>query len=122
MVRSIFLAFILTWANGSVAQQVSAKAWIDHMKAMMPAEVCQEGMYFMACFNVTAQQCNEAMSEHTDACVEQYRAQIPETLQLPADGTRWGQVLGSCAGGRFEMQLLKEKVQSAKCNDPSQWM
>lgn len=122
MARLLFVAVFLSASLGANAQEIPSGAWLTNMQANMPALMCEQTQYFTTCFEVTPAQCNEILSEQTEVCIERYRNQIPETLVLPADGARWGQVLGGCAGGAFERQLMKQKVQSAKCNDPSQWM
>ncbi len=122
MTRILLLILVFGYAVESVAQEVPTDAWLAQMEAMMPAQACQETEYFTACFNLSPAQCNELLSEFTQSCVKQYRAQMPETLKMPHDPGKWGQVLGGCAGGRLELQLSEQKVKSAKCSDPSQWM
>ena len=122
MTRSALFVVALLWATSSTAQEVPTEAWITQMRSILPAHTCQEGQYFRECFSGTPQQCNETMSSLVDACVEQYKDQIPETIKMPDDGRRWGQVLGSCAGGQYDVARKSDRIDSPKCNNPRAWM
>ena len=122
MVRFGFLAIILIWTSGSNAQEVPKEAWVSQMESGMSAFFCQEGQYFHECFNGTAAQCNETMTELVGGCLERYEEQFPAAFKMPDDGAKWGQVIGSCAGSQYDVVRRSDRINSAKCNNPNEWM
>ncbi len=89
---------------------------------MLPGHTCREGQYFRECFDVTGEQCNDTMTSLFDACLERYRDRLSDTIKLLGEGSRWGQVLGSCAGSQYDMERRSERIHSPRRNNPNEWM
>jgi hypothetical protein len=47
---------------------------------------------------------------------------IPATLTQPADGRKWGGVIGKCAGETFETSQKAQFVNNERCKNPANWM
>ena len=114
-------AALIVIPSASVAQSVGRKQWFDHMSTVLPAMFCAPASYFRQCFRVSAQQCEEAAASTTRICLNKHGNDIPPTLTMPRDGQHWGSIVGHCAGVAYEGMLLKQRISSAKCNDPTQW-
>ncbi len=108
-------------AFAATAATVSKAEWMDGMSTVLPTAFCAPAQYYRQCFEVTAPQCEEAAASATRVCLARHRDEIPAVLNQPQDGTRWGTVVGQCAGRAYEIALLKQRRADARCNDPSQW-
>jgi hypothetical protein len=91
------------------------------MSTALPAYFCQPSQYFRQCFRVAASECEEVAASATRVCLDKHKADIPAVLVQPKDGTRLGNLIGSCAGGTYEVVLAKKRLSNAKCNDPANW-
>ena len=118
IILSVGLALMSSISFGQV---ISKDMWIVQMKTVLPQHFCSSEQYFRQCFNVQESQCKMVAADTTNACLKQYEGRIPAILKQPADGTHWGQQVGMCAGNAYEVALLKQKINSAKCNNPNNW-
>ncbi|MCB1865529.1 MAG: hypothetical protein KDG50_08855 [Chromatiales bacterium] len=100
---------------------VSRDGWVAGMQDLLPRVFCEDGSYFRSCFSITADACHAKASATTETCLKQVAPKLPDELRQPEDGRTWGQQVGRCAGGNFERELLPKRLNSPKCNDPSQW-
>ena len=105
-------------ANG---QEITKDMWIGQMKTALPLGLCSSEQYFRQCFNVQESQCKMVATDATNACLKQFEGKIPVRLKQPADGTYWGTQVGMCAGNAYEVALLKQRINTAKCNNPNNW-
>lgn len=112
---------LATTAAAAPAGTVAKAEWLDAMSTALPTAFCQPAQYFRQCFEVTAAQCEEAAASATRVCLARHRDEIPAVLTQPQDGTRWGTVVGQCAGRAYELALLKQRRSEPRCNDASQW-
>jgi hypothetical protein len=120
IILSVGLALMSSISFGQV---MSKDMWIVQMKTVLPQHLCSSEQYFRQCFNLQESQCRMVAADATNACLKQYEGRIPAILKQPADGTYWGQQVGMCAGNLYEVLLvqLKQKINTAKCNNPNNW-
>lgn len=121
MQKIIIAAGIFLISSFSFGQDVSKDMWIGQMRTALPQYFCSTQQFFRQCFNVKESQCKIVAADATDACLKQYEGKMPSKLKQPVDGTHWGQQVGMCAGNAYEVALLKQKINSAKCNNPNNW-
>lgn len=109
------------FSSQALAQQVDSKTWMANMTEVMPGLFCNANNYFRQCFEVSEAECLQVATEMTRHCLDQMAGQIPAMLKLPEEGRQWGSQVGSCAGVAYERQLMANRINSARCNDPGNW-
>ena len=109
------LLCLLAAAPARGQQEVSKEVWIDTMKTALPAGICAEGTPFRTCFKVTQEECEDAAASAARLCLKKYQSQIPAKLKQPADGQKWGQKVGECAGNSYAAALAKKKLKTKEC-------
>ena len=114
----VFLFCIVTTAN---AGEVSKEVWMDAMSTVPPTAFCQLKQYFRQCFEVTQIECEETALSATRICLEKYKEKIPNVLNQPKDGNRWGTIIGRCAGAAYEIAFQEKRISSKECNNPANW-
>ncbi len=105
----------------SHAVNVEKSEWVESMEIALPAAFCKKQMYFRQCFTVDAIECEEVAASVTRICLRKYKSDIPNPLKQPQDGTKWGTIVGRCAGSAYETSLINKKINSEKCNDANNW-
>lgn len=125
MLTRIPLAFlfatVLTLGLTNQAMAVEIDQWLDHVETTLPDILCEESAYFRQCFDLDDAQCRSTLSSTFQECLTIYLDHLPGQITSSAEGAHWGQLLGSCAGTKFEMQSIELKIQNARCNDVTQW-
>lgn len=91
------------------------------MRTVLPTYLCREHQYFRQCFSVNAETCVNTMRLATLACIPKFEGGMPATFHQPADGKKWGEKVGSCAGAAYETTLLSSRKNNPRCNTPSAW-
>jgi hypothetical protein len=109
-------------ANSAYADQVKREDWIDAMKSALPMAFCAPEQYFRQCFQVTAEECEQAAAAATRICLNKNLKDFPAVFNQPDDGSHWGSVVGSCAGEAYEIHLMKKRINNKACNTPENWM
>jgi hypothetical protein len=118
---TLVILFLLCMATVVNAGDVRKDVWINAMSTALPTAFCQSNQYFRQCFEVSQIACEETASSATRICLNKYRAEIPDVLNQPKDGTHWGSIIGKCAGEAYEMALLKKRINSEACNNIANW-
>lgn len=115
------LFFLPVLANSANSAEVSKQRWINYMKTALPADFCKEEKYFRQCFEVSKQDCLKLATQTTQTCLDQTSPTMPQTLNLPQDGARFGRTVGSCAGTKYEQTFLSKRIDNPRCNDVNNW-
>jgi hypothetical protein len=87
----------------------------------LPADLCKPEQYFRACFQVTEARCKEVVAEELNKCVATHAATLP-VVRDGTTGAAAGRVLGQCTGTAYDIRLLAKRIQSSRCNDPTNWV
>jgi len=115
------IGLLMLIASTSQANEVPKDDWINGMSTVLPASFCKSNQYFRQCFNVTERECEEAALSTTRICLAHNKNEIPTQLKQPEDGTRWGSVIGGCAGLAYELILQEKRISNCKCDNPANW-
>lgn len=121
MKKILIIMIISFYSTLSYSVNVGKNEWVESMETALPAAFCKKQMYFRQCFKVDAVECEEVAASVTRICLKKYKSDIPNPLKQPQDGTKWGTLVGRCAGGAYETSLVNEKINSKKCNDVNNW-
>lgn len=115
------MGFSLLLIGAANAAQVSKERWLSAMETALPPAFCKETQYFRQCFKVSARECEQVAASTTRVCLDKYKSQMPAVFNQPQDGTKWGRMVGACAGNAYEMTLIKKRINNNKCNDVNNW-
>lgn len=111
-------------ASLAYAEPVPRAVWVESFKTGFANYICKSGEFFRECFNVTERECLEEALRATKTCLADKGPSLPDPIKLPEEGTKWGSVVGSCAGSAYEIGLKArgKRKESAECNNPSLWL
>jgi hypothetical protein len=100
-----------------------SRAWVNGMRAAMPNAMCEEKMFFRQCFSVDEAQCKSRFKRLLEKCLKENPSAVPKVVNAETGGAG-GQVLGTCMGSTYEIELKKagQRTDSPKCNDVSNWV
>ncbi len=113
--------FVLLFSSFAASQEITKEQWIDRMSIALPTMFCQSGQYFRECFRVSQQQCEEVALSATRICLKDKASQMPASLTSTKDSANWGQIIGECAGTNYELTIIGKRIDSAQCNDITNW-
>ncbi len=113
--------FIIMLSSSAASQGITKKQWVDRMSTALPTMFCQSGQYFRECFRISQEQCEEVALSATRICLKDKAGQMPTSLTSTKDSTHWGQTIGECAGTNYELTIIGRRINSAQCNDITNW-
>lgn len=117
---ALLVSLLITPAHA--ADSVVTKAqFVEGIQPGLLEAFCADKAYFRKCFSVTKDECAKTTKAATKACLDKMQADFPAQFHQPADGGKWGEKLGQCAGNKFEEEFAKKKLKSADCEDASKW-
>ena len=121
--KNIAIACLLfaAFSNPANSAEISKQDWLSGMRTALPKHFCKENTYFRQCFEVSKSECLDVAREKTIRCLDEVKEQIPDILQQPRDGSKWGYVVGGCAGRDYEIKLKSVRISSARCNNIENW-
>lgn len=133
MNKKIFAGIVFLLSFSSVSPLLSqenklAQKWVEAMKEELPKALCVEKMYFRQCFQITEAECKKQGLQSFEKCLVPTQADLYKKFgvngskDLAAEGAYWGGKLGECTGVDFEKSLITKRINSAKCNDPKNWV
>jgi len=119
---AIFLLVMALLGSPAQAGQTVTKAkFMEVMKTALPSAFCKDKMYFRQCFKITEDECIQEALRDTKICLTSEAGKLPDILNQPQDGQKYGREIGSCAGATFSTTLGGKKIDSPLCNDPKKW-
>ena len=114
--------FLILISSSAASQEIAKKQWINGMSTVLPTKMCQSGQYFRECFSVPQTECEEVAHSATRICLKDKGEEMPSSLKQPNDGSHWGWIIGVCAGTGYEITLQEKRIDSDRCNNPTNWM
>ncbi|MEM6998791.1 MAG: hypothetical protein AAF419_03005 [Pseudomonadota bacterium] len=105
----------------ATAAEIAKNDWVEQMEIALPAAFCRSEQYFRQCYTITANECEEIAASTTRICLKKFTDQMPDLFQQPKDGTEWGTKVGECAGAAFDLSISEKRIDSALCNDVTNW-
>lgn len=101
----------------------AAATWTVAVDATLAQTFCGDGTFFRTCFAVDRAECEQRAHRLFRTCVEENIDAIPQQPDAQS-GRQAGELLGACAGSRYEIELSAEgRAQPAPfCDEPSHWM
>ncbi len=108
-------------SSAAAGGKVSKADWVEAMKSALPGALCPAGGYFLSCFKMTSQECQDVALTATKKCLASLDDKFPAEFHQPDDGRKWGTQVGTCTGEGMELALKGKKNDTAKCNDPGAW-
>jgi hypothetical protein len=124
MISTILLSLALAEAAMAADVLVPKAKFLEKFQAGAPASFCAEKGYFRKCFGFTDEACRKAVSAAVESCAKSVAAELPAQFRQPADGQKWGEKIGSCAGTKIETDAAKSKREgpdTPDCGDASKW-
>ena len=119
--KLLLLIITTTLPLSSLATEVAKDDWVNAMSSALPTAFCAPQQYFRQCFSVTAEECEDTAASATRVCLKNNKDKIPGMLKQPKDGTKWGTIVGACAGQAYEIALISKRSSDPRCADPTQW-
>lgn len=104
------------------SQTVQKHDWLDQMPTALPVAFCQPNTWYRQCFSVTAQRCEQVAASASRVCASKHSGDMPDVLQQPVDGRKWGEIIGNCAGTTYASTLQSEFLRTDKCSNSNNWM
>jgi len=116
-----FTAFIICSTASAEEVNVGKAQYLEILKKKLPESFCSEKTYFRKCYEVTLEKCNKLVAEAAIGCIAKLEPGMPARFTQLAEGKSWGEKIGSCVGGKFETESVKEKKDLPDCKDPAKW-
>jgi hypothetical protein len=100
---------------------VTKTKFIEEFVSGLPTSFCESSTYFRKCFQLEEKDCKKKSALYVKSCVTEMEKELPTSFAAVADGKKWGEKLGECAGTKFEMEQKEKKISSQDCSDPKKW-
>src|SRR5262245_2679411 len=122
---AMILVMMLVACDRSAARKKwspAAKVWADQFTVTMSQLMCQDTMYFVSCFEVTAAGCRDVVRAETERCLDRH-ADLVLTVVDEASGRAAGTEIGRCAGGGAEIEIRAHHSSRnvPLCSDLAYW-
>jgi hypothetical protein len=119
---SLIAALLVTTSSfAAESPKITKEKFGTDYKAKMAELFCGEKAYFRQCFTSAADICKKNAITAAEGCLKEMDKTLPTHITNQEEGKTWGVKLGTCAGEKFELALLKEKKDTADCKDPAKW-
>lgn len=118
LIASFFIATSCT-ADAPLKSPL-AIAWAAGVRETLGRTLCNEDVYFRACYRIEEDPCRELMKRHFDACLREHADAVP-AFPTASSGRKAGRVLGSCVGINSEKELLAQgrRTETPRCEEIS---
>jgi hypothetical protein len=121
MRRCIACMMLIAAASNAEAPGFTRAQWADLLRARLPNLICREHWYVRQCFSVGASECESAVMNGFDGCLQQYSDTMPLEIRSKEESADWGKTITSCLGVRFEQKMKQHKKSAAQCANPGIW-
>ena len=104
-------------AKGPVAKD----KFVNEIPTVISNLFCESKTYFRQCFSSSEDECKTTAKASAEGCAKEVSPRIPASIENKEEGGKWGREIGSCAGIKFETQLVSKRISSAECKDQAKW-
>ena len=86
------------------------------MTKNMPALFCKPGQYYIDCFDVTKQECEETTSFAVEACITNHTQELPDIFSYD-ESRRWGAIIEKCVDEYYNRAFSNQKIDTQECQE-----
>ena len=91
--------------------------WIRDNLDAIAESMCDKKSFFRMCFLVTDKLCKRVARLSVSRCMDEYRPQMPATLEIPFHDHQFRPLIGSCSGSQYEARLKNYSKNEKRCSE-----
>ena len=113
----IFILLFLVTPFNSLASDFRYEKdyWVKGMGQRFPEGFCNKSKIFMACFDVTYEECSAEILESYNLCASKLDSEIPAIIDSRDLSEKLGNKLGSCTGSTYNTKMVPKFKKSSEC-------
>lgn len=110
-----FLAWVCSFSIGQAAD-LTQDRWRDFMTKNMPSLFCKPDQYYRECYEVTPEECQNAVAFAVEACIADHIQELPDIFTY-TDSRRWGAVIEKCVDAEYTITFGNQKIDTDACKE-----
>jgi hypothetical protein len=100
----------------SYAADLTQDQWVSFMVRNLPSVFCQPGQFYIDCYEVTKEECVDAASSATEACIDNRLQELPEIFTYK-ESRHWGSIIEKCVDQEYSSTYIDQKKDTEECKE-----
>lgn len=114
--KGAFLIIVIGFFSVCHAADLTQDRWTDFMTKNMPALFCKPDQYYLDCYEVTKEECEETAAFAVEACISTHLQELPDIFSYE-ESRRWGSIIEKCVDAEYIRTFGNQKKDTPECNE-----
>ena len=97
------------------AADMTQDQWANYMTQNMPALFCKPDQYYLDCYEVDKEACEDTAAFAVDACISNHIQELPDSFSYN-ESRKWGAIIEKCVDTEYSRTFSIQKKDTQECN------
>ena len=112
---ALLFVWIFSFSVGQAAD-LAQDRWLDFMTKNMPTAFCKSGQYYLDCYEVTKEECEDTASFAVETCIGKHIQTLPEFFSYE-ESRKWGAIIEKCVDEEYSRTFGNQKMDTPECKE-----
>ena len=112
--KGFFLFVLISSFSLSQAADLTGDQWINFMTQNMPALLCKPDQYYLDCYEVTKEECEDTAAFAVEACIANHIQELPDVFSYE-ESRNWGAIIEKCVDAEYRQTFSNQKKDTQEC-------
>lgn len=115
--RIVILAMVVLFLFSPLqAGEQTQEQWVEYMTQNLPSVFCNPNQYYRECYEITQEECKEAISDIAEGCIDKNIENLPDIFTIK-ESRHWGPLLEKCIDEEYSRLYSDQRIDSQYCKD-----
>jgi len=114
--KEVFLFILICSFSIGQAADLTQDQFVNFMTKNMPALFCKPGQYYLDCYEVVKEACEDTAAFAVDACISNHMQELPDIFTYD-ESRKWGGIIENCVDAEYSRAFSNQKKDTQECNE-----
>ena len=115
--RIVLLVMVVLFTFSPLqAGEQTQDQWTKYMTQNLPSVFCSPNQYYRECYDISQEDCKEAISDIAEACIDQNIENMPDVFTIK-ESRHWGPLIEKCIDEEYSRLNSDQRIDSQYCKD-----
>ena len=114
--KGVFLFTLVSALSIGHAADMTQDQYASFMTKNIPALFCIPGRYYLDCYEVVKEACEDTAAFGVDACISNHIQEMPNIFTYD-ESRKWSGIIENCVDAEYRRAFSNQKKDTPECNE-----